>query len=242
MKVLINGALGRMGKELGALLDREGVSHIGADVRAKQGEGVYAALANCQEAVDCIVDFTSHFATEDLISYAEKRRLPLVVATTGQTEEEMAMIRRCSRFVPVLKSANLCLGVALLTHLAREAARALPQADIEIIERHHNQKIDVPSGTALLLADAIASERPGAKTVVGRHENGKREANEIGIHSLRMGGVVGSHEAIFCAAGQQITIRHEAFDRSLFAEGALAAARFVTAHQPGLYSMDDLFR
>ncbi|MCM1391357.1 MAG: 4-hydroxy-tetrahydrodipicolinate reductase, partial [Ruminococcus sp.] len=138
------------------------------------------------------------------------------------------------------RSANMSLGVALVGCLAKIAAKAFPQADIEIIEKHHNQKLDVPSGTALLLADAIKEVKPESEYVIGRHENGKRTKNEIGIHSLRMGGEVGTHEIIFAMGSQVVTIKHEAESRNLFAEGALSAAEFLVKQEPGKYNMDDI--
>ena len=240
MKVLIHGALGRMGQAVAAVLDAKGVSHVGVDARAEENSGVLAHISQCREDVDCVIDFSSHLATADVAAFAEDRGVPVVFAATGQTEAEMARIRRCAEKVPVLKSRNLCVGVALLCHLAREAARALPGADIEIVEAHHNQKADVPSGTALMLAEAVRAERPHMKNVVGRHENGKREPEEIGIHSLRLGSVVGRHEVHFALAGQEITQRQDAFDRTLFAQGALAAAQCLMGRAPGLYDMEDL--
>lgn len=242
MKILINGALGRMGREVAAVLERNGIEHIGVDLHAQETDGMYSSLAACKEPVDVIVDFSSHLATKDLVSYALEHKLPLVIATTGQTEEEMDLIRECAKSVPVLKSGNLCMGIALLMHLAREAARFMPEADIEIVETHHNQKADAPSGTALLLADAIREVRPELKNNLGRSGHGKREKDEIGIQAVRLGSVVGRHEIYFGSAGQQITLSHEAFDRSHFAEGALTAAKFVCRSAPGLYSMDDMLK
>ena len=242
MRILVNGALGRMGKEVIATQEKNGVEYIGVDLHAQPGSGLYASLAECSEPVDAIVDFSSHLATKDLTAYAAAHKLPLVIATTGQTEEEMDLIRACAKQVPVLKSGNLCMGIALLMHLAREAARFLPQADIEIVETHHNQKADAPSGTALLLADAIREVRPELSNNLGRSGHGKREPNEIGIQAVRLGSIVGRHEIYFGSAGQQITLSHEAFDRSHFADGALTAARFVCKSEPGLYSMDDMLK
>lgn len=242
MRILISGALGRMGREASATLERNGIEYIGVDPRAQAGSGVYASFAECDETVDVIVDFSSHLATKELTDYALRRRLPVVIATTGQTDEEMEWIRACAKQVPVLKSGNLCVGVALLAHLAREAARALEQADIEIVETHHNQKADAPSGTALLLADAIREARPELKVNPGRSGHGLREKNEIGIQSVRMGNIVGRHEVYLACAGQQITLSHEAFDRSLFADGALSAAKFLCGKLPGMYTMDDVVK
>jgi 4-hydroxy-tetrahydrodipicolinate reductase len=171
------------------------------------------------------------------VDYCTKRGLPVVVATTGQTEEELALIDGAAKTVPVFLSANMSLGVALLADLAKKAAAVFPDADIEIIEKHHNQKLDVPSGTALLLARRIKEARPAAEFVIGRHENGKRTKAEIGIHSLRLGNEVGVHEIIIATGSETITLKHEAENRSLFAQGALAAAAFIAGKAPGMYDM-----
>ena len=162
------------------------------------------------ESADCIIDFSHHSAIAELCDYAVKNKLPLVIATTGHTEEENGMINEAAKTVPVFKSGNMSLGVALVACLSKIAAKAFPDADIEIVEKHHNQKLDVPSGTALLLADSIKQVKKDSEYVIGRHENGKRKKNEIGIHSLRMGNEVGTHEVIFAMGSQVITIKHEA--------------------------------
>lgn len=242
MRILINGALGRMGREVSAMLEKNGIEYVGVDARAQQGAGVYTGITECSEHVDVIIDFSNHLATRALTEYAVQHSLPVVIATTGQTDDEMDMIRACAQSVPVLKSGNLCVGIALLAHLACEAARALPEADIEIVETHHNQKADAPSGTALLLADAIREARPELKNHIGRSGQGRREKDEIGIQSVRMGSIVGRHEIYLACAGQQIALSHEAFDRSLFAEGALTAAKFLLGRMPGLYNMEDVIK
>ncbi|MCF0115770.1 MAG: 4-hydroxy-tetrahydrodipicolinate reductase, partial [Erysipelotrichaceae bacterium] len=154
--------------------------------------------------------------------------------------EEMAYIKECSKDVAVFKSGNMSLGVAVLASLAKEAVKMFPTADIEIIEKHHNRKLDVPSGTALLLADRIKEVRENAVYNIGRHENGKRTIQEIGIHSIRMGNEVGTHEIIISTDNQVITLKHESKNRALFAEGALSAAEFLVKQGPGWYNMDDI--
>ena len=175
-------------------------------------------------------------------SYAVSRKLPVVVATTGHTEAELEMIRKAADSVPVFWSGNMSVGIALLAKLAKQTAAMFPDADIEIVESHHNQKLDVPSGTALMLARAVQEARPDNRLLVGRHENGKREKGQIGIHSLRMGNTVGIHEVIVNTGTQVITLKHEAQDRALFAEGALAAAAFLIRQTPGLYTMEDMLK
>ena len=239
MKVIINGAGGRMGKALRAMI-------APCDLAAAvdpfvQGDGMIASLAQAP-AADCIIDFSNHAGTEALMAYAKEKKLPVVVATTGHTAEELDCIKAAAKEIPVFYSGNMSVGIALLTRLARQTAAMFPNADIEIVESHHNQKLDVPSGTALMLAKAVKDARPDAEFLVGRHENGKRTKQEIGIHSLRMGNTVGIHEVIVNTGTQIITLKHEAQDRSLFAEGALAAAQFLAGKEPGLYNMDDMVK
>ena len=241
MKYVIHGACGRMGRVLQRVI-RERMPDadlIPVDPMAKD-EDVYRALADYDGPADCIIDFSHHSATPTLTDYAAARKLPLVIATTGQTPEELACIEAAAKKVPVLLASNFSLGIVVLTSLARQAAKAFPEADIEIVEIHHNRKLDVPSGTALTLAKAVQSVRPGSRLVIGRHENGKREKDEIDVHSLRMGNIVGVHEIHICTDTQTLTLRHEAHDRALFAEGALTAAQWVVTLEPGLYDMERL--
>jgi len=163
-----------------------------------------------------------------------------MIATTGHTEDELALIAEAAQEIPVFHSANMSLGIAVLVKLARDAARMFPNADIEIIEKHHNQKLDAPSGTALMLANGIKEVRPEANFVLGRSGYGKRQKQDIGIHAIRLGSEVGTHEIIIATGAQTLTLKHEAEDRSLFAEGGLAAATFLVTCAPGMYTMDHL--
>lgn len=244
MKIIVNGAGGRMGRALRTMI-LSGAR--GAELAAMvdpfvQEDGMTAALQNVTATADCIIDFSNHSGTAELLSYAQAHGLPVVIATTGHTQEELELVKQASEKIPVFYSGNMSLGIALLTQLARTTAAMFPDADVEIVESHHNQKLDVPSGTALMLAKAVQDARPASHLLVGRHENGKRTKEEIGIHSLRMGNTVGIHEVIVNTGTQVITLKHEAQDRSLFAEGALAAAAFLCGKAPGLYGMDDMVR
>lgn len=242
MKIIVNGAGGRMGKALRAMMEKQGHILTGAvDLFSKEA-GIVANLKDCSPDADIIIDFSNHEGTADLVSYAMAKKLPLIIATTGHTEPELALIREAAKHIPVFHSGNMSLGIAVLTSLAKQTAAMFPEADIEIVEAHHNQKLDVPSGTALMLARAIQETRPEAQPLVGRHENGKRTKNEVGIHSLRMGNTVGWHEVIVNTGTQIITLKHEAQDRALFAEGALSAARFLIGKAPGLYTMKDMVK
>lgn len=241
MRVLVHGAAGRMGTVLCDLLTRTDSTDTLAGAVGTHAEGdLLPSLDAFTGEADCIIDFSNHAAAKVLTDYAVRHRLPLVIATTGQSEEELALIRRAAEVIPVFYSGNFSLGIALMTEMVRMAARMFPEADIEIVEQHHNQKIDVPSGTALMLAKAAQESRPDAFLLVGRHENGKRSPREIGIHSLRMGNTVGVHEVIVNTGTQVLTLKHEAQDRSLFAEGALRAAHFLLGQQPGLYQISSL--
>ncbi len=246
MKIIVNGAGGRMGQTLCSLIEGSSKHSLAARVSLEfetdAQNNIYRALSEFSGQADCIIDFSNHLATEAVVEYALSRKLPLVIATTGQTEEEMQIIRNACDTIPLFYSQNMSLGVAILSCLAKITAKALPDCDIEIIEKHHNQKLDVPSGTALLLANSIRAVREESTYNIGRHENGKRDPKEIGIHSLRMGGEVGTHEIIFAMGSQVITLKHEAENRNLFAEGSVSAAEFLVSQTPGFYNMDDILR
>lgn len=244
MKVIINGALGRMGKEVTRLLS-EGYrgSSLFARVDAFGAEeGVYSSLDAIEGKGDVIIDFSNHAAAPALAAYAVKTGTPLVLATTGHTEEELSAVYEAAKSIPVFFSANMSLGVALLCRLAKEAAALYPDADIEIVEKHHNRKLDAPSGTALMLADAISRVRADAHKVLGRSGQAKREKNDIGIHAVRMGNIVGEHEILIGTDTETITLSHTAHSRSLFAEGAVVAAAFLCGQAAGLYNMNDMLK
>lgn len=241
MNIIINGASGRMGRIVDELIVNGGEHAVAARVDwSNAASGGLSALSEYQGPADVVIDFSNHSATAQVTEYCVERRLPVVIATTGQTEDELALIHRAAGSVPVFLSANMSIGVALLCEMAKKAASVFPQAEIEIIERHHDQKLDVPSGTALLLAHRIQEARPEAALLVGRHENGKRTRGEIGIHSLRYGNEVGTHEVIIANGSETITLKHEAENRELFGQGALAAAAFLVGKAPGLYDMKSI--
>jgi len=244
MKVIVNGALGRMGKEVVRLLGEEyrgALLAASVDAFSTQTD-VYKTLDEVCEKGDVIIDFSHHSLTGALVDYAVKTKTPLVIATTGQTEEELTAIRAAANEIPVFFSANYSLGVSLLCELAVQAAALYPDADIEIVEKHHNRKLDAPSGTALMIADRIAEARPDASNVLGRSGHGKREKNDIGIHAVRMGNIVGEHEVLIGTDTETITLKHEAHSRALFAEGAVVAASFLVGRGAGLYGMRDMLK
>lgn len=242
MKVIVNGACGKMGQVMQQMLSqREDASlATGVDIHATQ-PGIVTALEQAAPA-DVIIDFSFHSAIGNVLDYACKQYLPVVIATTGHTPEELEQISDASKKIPVFHSGNMSLGVALLCNLAKKAAAVFPDADIEIIETHHNHKVDAPSGTALMLANAMGQVRQNSANVFGRHGMQPRKPGEIGIHSVRRGEIVGIHEVQISTPTQTITLKHEAHTRALFAEGALAAAQFLLTQPAGLYSMEDMVR
>ena len=245
MKILINGYLGFMGREVAKLCENGyrgcelccGVDQV-AD--ASGSAPCYAGFGEVSEQVDCVVDFSHHSCTEALLSYCTAKGLPLVLATTGQTDSERAAIAEAAKKIPLFFAANYSLGIALLIELAKKTAAAMPDAEIEIIEKHHDRKLDAPSGTALAIARAIQTVRPDSELNLGRSGMAKRSPTEIGIHAIRMGNIVGEHEVMVGTPNQTITLKHEAHSRALFAEGALAAAAWLMAKGPGLYDMPDM--
>ena len=236
MKVIVTGAAGRMGQHVCSLEGLTAVAKVDPVLEIKN-----ISDCGCTDA-EAIIDFSHHTATSAICDFAVKNRIPVVFATTGQTPDELELIKRASQSVPVFLSANMSLGVATLCSLAKQAAAAFPDADIEIVECHHNRKLDAPSGTALMIANQIASEREDPKFVFGRCGQEKREKNEIGIHALRMGNVIGEHTVVISTDTQRISLKHEAMDRKLFAEGAYCAAQFISGRAPGLYNMTDMVR
>lgn len=247
MNILINGISGFMGREVAKLCAagyRGSKLTVGVDPSADGSEAPESVKSFKDvmsiDSVDCIVDFSHHACTSVLLDFACENNIPTVVATTGHTPEEISIIHEAAKKIPVFFSANMSLGVALLVELAKTAASAMPDAEIEIIEKHHNRKIDAPSGTALMIANSITEVRPDAYVNNGRSGQGKRTHEEIGIHAIRMGNIVGEHEVIVGTQNQTITLKHEAHSRALFAEGALAAAAFLVDCDAGLYDMKSI--
>ena len=247
MKVIINGAGGRMGIELAKLVE-EGYRDSSlaglVDVIFKDDDCVktYSKLSSVKDKADVLIDFSIHTATKNLCEYAVEKKIPLVIATTGHTEEEIEIINNTAKEVPVFMSGNMSMGIALLMELAKKAVEAMPDADVEIVETHHNRKLDSPSGTALMIANAVKEVRPNGKIVRGRDGQAKREKEDIGISAVRVGGIVGIHEVIIGTDTEVITLKHEAYSRALLAEGGIAAAQFITKKEKGLYNMKDMVK
>ncbi len=245
MRIILNGASGRMGKEVinSIKTDFTGVELVAAVdvVRPETDCPSYTKLCDVKEKADVLIDFSHHSVTADVVEFALKTGTSTIIATTGQTDEERDMIAKAAEKTAIFFAGNMSIGIALLVELVKNAVSVFPEADVEIIETHHNQKLDVPSGTALMIANGVKSVRENAEILVGRHENGKRAQNEVGIHSIRMGKIVGIHEVKISTSSQTITLKHEAHSRGLFAEGALKAAAFMCGKTKGLYSLGDMF-
>ncbi len=243
IKVIVHGALGRMGKEVTRFVSESEDMAIAALVDiGGDGKDIFTNLDAFTGEADVVIDFSHHTAVPGVLEYAKKRAMPAIIATTGCTDEENAAIKEAAEQIPVFASGNMSIGVAVLAAFAAEAARIMKDADIEIVETHHKNKLDAPSGTALLIANEIKTNRPEAQFVLGRSGMKKREKEDIGINSVRCGNIVGIHEVIISTESQTITLKHEAHTRALFAEGAVAAARFICGKEAGLYNIKDMVR
>ena len=245
MRIILCGYTGHMGREVRACAERMPGAAIvrGIDPLAGEEDPRCAArFEDCADEADVIIDFSHHSLTAPLMDFAESRKLPVVLATTGQTEEESARVRAAAEKIPVFLAANYSLGIAVLTDLVKQAAALYPDGEIEIVEQHHDRKLDAPSGTALSLFNAIREVRPEARAVTGRSGQGKREPDDVGIHAVRMGNIVGIHEVMIGTQNECITLKHQAFSRGVFAEGSLKAAAFLAGKPAGLYDMKDLLK
>ncbi len=247
VKILLNGCLGKMGQAVEACVkDREDVL-ISAGVDIADGDRAYpvhTCFVDVTEQADVIVDFSNPLVLDDMLSFALENKMPVIICTTGFTEAQIGKIKDTAKVIPVFYSGNMSLGVNVLIELSKMAARVLSGSfDIEILEKHHNQKIDAPSGTAIMIADAISEEKSDAQYVYDRHAyRKKRDRNEIGIHSVRGGNIVGEHEVIFAGHDEVLSIKHSAQSKGVFAAGAVNAAVFIKDKPAGLYDMGDLLK
>lgn len=248
IKVLLNGCNGRMGQVITKIISEKKDMEIvcGVDIvpdKAVNPYPVYASLDQVKEKADVIIDFSNHSCIKKLVEYGVSSKTPMVICTTGLDDEDKSLVVKASQSVPILMSGNMSLGINLVLSLVQKAAQVLwDDFDVEIIEKHHNQKLDAPSGTALMIADAISSAagvKPDYK--FGRYgKSDKRNPSEIGIHSIRGGAIVGEHEVIFAGAGEVIEIKHSALSREVFAYGAVKAASFLCRKEKGFYNMKDV--
>lgn len=246
-KIILCGCNGKMGAAITGIVSERGDCEIvaGVDINTTplNGYQVYADIADVKETADAIVDFSNPAALDSILAYAVEKNIPAVLCTTGYSEGQLAQIKEASEKVAVFHSGNMSLGINLLIALSRKAAQVLGDSfDVEIVEQHHNRKLDAPSGTALMIANAISEELPyESRYEYDRHSvRRKREKNEIGIHSVRGGTIVGVHEVIFAGHDEVVTISHTAQSRGVFASGAVNAAIYMSGKPAGLYDMGNV--
>ncbi len=249
-RIVLNGVLGKMGRVLAEMIAaREDLTvAYGIDKNCAVSPFEFPVYTSPDEVpenaeADVIIDFSHFTAVPGIVKFAVSRKLPIVVCTTGLGDDEKELLKEASKTIPLFTSANMSIGVTLLKKLCREASQFLGEDfDIEIVERHHNQKVDAPSGTALAIADAINDENDGKfDYIYDRHSvRQKRSKREIGISAVRGGSIVGDHEVIFAGPNEVIEINHHAQSRNVFADGALKAAVFVATKAPGYYNMESM--
>ncbi len=247
IKILIVGAGGKMGQVLAAAVENTDGMQVacGVDIFANAEDNkfpVYKNIEECEQTPDVIIDFSRPEALENSLRYAADKCVPIVIATTGLSEQQEILISETAKTIPVFYTANMSLGVSLQMELAKKAAQFLGDTyDIEIVEKHHNQKVDSPSGTALAIANKINEAFEDKKEYVyGRHSNNDRRSREIGLHAVRGGTIVGEHTVIFAGTDEVIEIKHSAQSRQVFAFGALKAAGFIVMQPAGLYNMSSM--
>lgn len=246
IKVLIHGINGRMGQEVLKQLDSYDdcvlVGGFDKEITQNFSFPVYTNFEDIIDKPDVIIDFSIPSATMTMLDYAKENHIPVVIATTGFSKEENDKILEYSKDLPIFKSANMSFDTNLMARILAEVAKALPNTDIEILESHHNRKIDSPSGTAILLADSINKALNNKFTYeFDRHsKHEKRSKNEIGFSSIRGGNIVGEHTVMFIGENETFEITHKAYSRAVFADGAIKAACFLVDKENGLYNMDDL--
>lgn len=248
-KIALVGACGRMGRMVAQCAQEMPAAEIVAGVDTVSPDAplpfpLYKSLDEITEHVDVVMDFSSAKTLESVLEFCVERNVPAVLAATGYTPEQKASIRHATMNIPIFQSSNYSIGVCLVQEMARQVAAVMRDCDIEIIEKHHSGKADAPSGTALTLADTIADVLAGdVEYVFGRHGQGtQRKPNEIGIHAVRGGALVGEHEVLFLSEEEEVDLVHKAYSRKVFANGALAAALSITGKSPSLYGMADLLK
>ncbi|MDE5940221.1 MAG: 4-hydroxy-tetrahydrodipicolinate reductase [Lachnospiraceae bacterium] len=248
VKVIMHGCNGKMGQTISSLIaadeEIEIVAGIDAVDSGKNDYPVFKNMAECTVEADAVIDFSVAAAVDDLLDYCAEKKLPCVLCTTGLSGAQLEKVKKTAEKTAVLKSANMSLGINMLLKLLKEAAQILSPAgfDIEIVEKHHNQKLDAPSGTALALADSINEEMGDSfEYVYDRSQvRQKRNAKEIGISAVRGGTIVGDHDVIFAGADEVVTFSHRAYSKAVFGKGAIQAAKFLAGKPAGLYDMADV--
>lgn len=245
--VILHGCNGRMGQMLSELISKDEEMKVVAGIEpsgeAKNDYPVYKSFDELKETADVIIDFSTASAIDSLLDYCEKTHTPLVLCSTGLSESQLGRVEKLAKVSAVLVSANMSLGINVLLKLLKNVTKTLygNGFDIEIVEKHHNQKLDAPSGTALALADVMKEELDDISYNLDRSKvRKKRERNEIGISAVRGGTIVGEHEVIFAGTDEVIEIKHTAYSRAIFAKGAMSAAKFLSGKSAGKYSMSDV--
>ncbi len=250
VKIIMHGCNGKMGQTITRIVKDDPRAEIVAGIDKYQGIAneypVFDCIDACDVKADVILDFSTAAAVDDLLTYCVDRQIPVVLCTTGLSEEQLQKVQEASKKVAVLKSANMSLGINLLMKLLQDAAKVLGPAgyDIELVEKHHNQKIDAPSGTALALADSISGALDDAyEYVYDRSQvRQKRDAKEIGISAVRGGTIVGEHEVFFAGEDEVIEFKHTAYSKAVFAKGAVEAGIFLKGKEAGFYDMKDVIQ
>lgn len=246
IRIILHGCNGRMGTVLAALIATTNDLRVVAGIDrngTSESYPVFPDLAACTVDADVIIDFTHPSTLSGLLTEASHRKLPAVIATTGLSAADLALLETAAKSIPVFRSANMSLGINLMQSLVKSAAKVLgDRYDVEIVEKHHRLKKDAPSGTALMLADSINEARVKKLRYVNGREgrDSLRQADELGIHALRGGTLVGEHDVYFAGTDELIQVGHKAYSRQVFATGALAAARYLCSRKPGLYTMQDM--
>ncbi len=247
-RVILNGCNGHMGRVLTDIISKDPEIEVACGIDPYTGVQndypVFTDIASCDVEADVVIDFSNAKAVDALLDYCEKVNLPVVLCTTGLSDKQLARVDETSKKIAILRSANMSLGVNTILDLLKKATEVFAPAgfDVEIVEKHHNQKLDAPSGTAIALADAINEAADGQYTYVyDRHDRRqKRDPKEIGISSVRGGSIVGEHDVIFAGLDEVITIQHTAYSKSIFANGAVSAAKFLAGKPAGMYGMPDV--
>ncbi len=250
VRIIMRGCNGHMGQVISELVAQDADCEIvaGIDVINNRTNPypVFESLADCDITADVVIDFASVNGIDAFLSQAVKKNIPVVLCTTGLSEEQIMLVKKTSAYIPIVRSANMSLGVNTLFKLVQEAAKVLAEAgfDIEIVERHHNKKVDAPSGTALAIADAINEVMDNKYEYVfdRSHRREPRDKKELGISAVRGGTIVGEHEVIFAGTDEVIEFKHTAYSKAIFAKGAISAAKFLPGNKPGIYTMQDVVR
>ena len=248
-RILLHGCGGKMGRVVERIVASDPSCQIVAGIDPSLPSAAYPVFATpeqCTVAADVIIDFSTASAVDALLDYAAKTKTPLVLCTTGLSDEVLEKMKACTAQTAILKSANMSIGINLILNLVQKAAEALYDSgfDIEVVEKHHNQKIDAPSGTAMAIADAINDALDSSMHYVydRSQTRQKRDCKEIGIHAIRGGSIVGEHDVIFAGQDEVITLSHQAMSKEIFAVGAVKAAKYLAEQGPGFYTMADVLQ